>query len=399
MENLDHVPFLGFEGQPKAENQHSIVFYYFNQPFARVSKEAFGKLRGEIYNGKEWIADDVKAALKPHRTIQTLSDILGMKNYAMAQVYNEEELAHQGLKAPEKGILYLVLRHTPHLDFSKGASSASRLPKVFTTVLPLLNEDLTTLMHNMYTARFTVENGKFKRYSHEPIPFPLQAPYIKDIPDGTYEFYYGKAYQVHFGGITTELASNHPLYRLNANNVQLLFNLGMNWDPAFQPKQGSQAWPNRYVYFRNGDLYAMGKLFLTRDDPRLKSFIQSEIQHQETAQAKDPYAAFIDHGVPDESQEAFKVFGLKIPEGQYMALGDNHAMSADSRVFGFLPANNLQGVPDLMVWPVGDRLGFPAQKPYPLLTTPRLIIWIFASLIALASYAVYCYRLRKKIEL
>jgi signal peptidase I len=69
-------------------------------------------------------------------------------------------------------------------------------------------------------------------------------------------------------------------------------------------------------------------------------------------------------------------------------LGDNHAMSADSRVFGFLPQENLQGVPDLIIWPPG-RIGHPNQTPYPLFTLPRLIIWSLAALIGLIWYLIH----------
>jgi signal peptidase I len=106
--------------------------------------------------------------------------------------------------------------------------------------------------------------------------------------------------------------------------------------------------------------------------------------------------AFIDHGRPDLNQEAF---GLKIPENQYLVLGDNHAMSADSRVFGFVPQANLQGVPEFIFWPVGDRIGRPDQKPYPTFVTPRMIVWALAALTALVSYLIYCYRLRRPLQL
>ena len=70
--------------------------------------------------------------------------------------------------------------------------------------------------------------------------------------------------------------------------------------------------------------------------------------------------------------EKIRTFGLKIPEKNYYVLGDNHAMSADSRAFGFLPEANLQGAPSLIIWPPGDRLGPPPQMPYRLFTLPRV---------------------------
>ena len=44
--------------------------------------------------------------------------------------------------------------------------------------------------------------------------------------------------------------------------------------------------------------------------------------------------------------EFIQKFGLKIPPKSYLALGDNHAMSADRRDFGFVPEANVRGGPD-----------------------------------------------------
>ena len=46
-----------------------------------------------------------------------------------------------------------------------------------------------------------------------------------------------------------------------------------------------------------------------------------------------------------------KQFGLKIADDAILALGDNYAMSADSRVFGFVPTKNLRGSPVFTFWP------------------------------------------------
>lgn len=273
---LEYIPIIGFEGNIRKQDAATYIFSYFNKPYARAKTTPFGTWQGEIYNGKEWIADDVSKSALPHESINTLSDFFGMGNYAMAQIFTKEELAYAGLKSPQEGVLYLVIRHTPHLDFKKLAGEVDRLPLVMTTVLPLQQEDLETLFASMYTARFDVKNGKARRYSLEPIAFNRNAPVLEGVPDGTYEFYYGNAYEIKWGGTAFLLPKDHPLYRLTPERLQLLYNLGIAWDNQFQPKKGSKGWPNRYAYFRDGDLYLLGGLFLKKDDPKLTAFLNNE---------------------------------------------------------------------------------------------------------------------------
>lgn len=396
MEPLEHIPVLDFQGQVKQTGQGQIVLSYFNKPYARISRGPLGNLQGEIFTGTSWIQDNVASAQKPHNEVQTLSDLFGLGNFAMAQIYTQEELAKEGIK--EEGSLFLVLRHSPNLDFTKGsAPQSSRFPKVMTAILPLSEEEIKTLQNSLYTGRFVVENEKVKPYSAEERPFPKNSPLLKGVPDGTYEFYFGKAYQVGFGGTTRELDAAHPLYNLSL--VEQLYNLGTNWYVDFQPGSPAKAWPRRYVYFREGDLYAMGQPLLKKDTPSLAQFIKEENKKQTESTASDPYIAFIDRGPPEKNPEFYKAFAVKIPEKSYLVLGDNHAMSSDSRVFGFVPEENIQGVPDIIVWPFGDRLGHPAQKPYPIFVEPRLIVWVLAAIIATVSYIIYRKRLRKRIPL
>ncbi|MBM3191641.1 MAG: signal peptidase I, partial [Chlamydiae bacterium] len=86
--------------------------------------------------------------------------------------------------------------------------------------------------------------------------------------------------------------------------------------------------------------------------------------------------------------EKIKRTGILVPEGHYLVLGDNYAMSADSRDFGFVPENNLRGVPTFIFFPTGARFGSPNQPPYPTLVLPRELIWLTATLI-LGSALLY----------
>ena len=126
--------------------------------------------------------------------------------------------------------------------------------------------------------------------------------------------------------------------------------------------------PNRYAYFRDGALYVMGGVMMEKDDPLLKSFNERELKKEKNASAKAPYVAFKDYGPPLKSDGTLdkpflETFGLKIPENEYLMLGDNHAMSQDSRYFGPIPQNNLQGAPSRSFGPPANVGVSPTKSP------------------------------------
>jgi signal peptidase I len=92
-----------------------------------------------------------------------------------------------------------------------------------------------------------------------------------------------------------------------------------------------------------------------------------------------------------------RTFGITVPEKEYLVLGDNHSRSSDSRIFGFVPENNLQGAPCLIIWPPGDRWGCPEQKPYPFMNIPRAIVWSIALLIGAIWYAYHRWKTGRSI--
>ena len=171
----------------------------------------------------------------------------------------------------------------------------------------------------------------------------------------------------------------------------------------FEPiAANSILYPSRYAYFRDGDLYALGAPLLKKENRYLKDFNIRESKREKQSSKDKPYVAFKDYGPPlkddgSVDKEFLSTFGLKIPEGYYLVLGDNHAMSADSRVFGFVPAANLQGAPDLIVWPPGKRWGPPPQKPYPWFNVPRTIVWSILGVIALIWYVIHRRNLKRPI--
>lgn len=411
--HLEYIPFTNFEGRRsyKDDRQQKMnpeaIFHQFNQAIGKY-RFFHQEIKGEVFNGQQWIKDNPLAQRTPHQTIQTYSDFWGMRNFAEGRILNRsqvESLTSYPLKDMDEGILYLELRHTPSLNYPEPYISDRFGVAIrgFTTIIPLQERHLKALMDNMYTCRFIVKDGRASAYRMEDDKIYPTSPLFAKIPDGVYEFYYGKAYKVGWKGLTTLLPSSDPLYSVDPKNVQKLFNVGIDMNTQVEPHVRNQpTFPNRYIYFRDGDLYAMGGILMTKDDPVLIQFGEKEKKKEEVSTQQDPYIAFKDYGPPLTAEgnldmDFIKVFGYKVPEKHYLALGDNHAMSQDSRYFGPIPEANMQGAPSLIIWPTGDRWGIPNQKPYPIITLPRMIVWGIAGLISLIWYLIYRYRQKKKI--
>ena len=178
LKGLEHIPFISFAGHPIA-SKNQIVFTYAYQPLARTVISRFVEPRGEIFNGKEWIADDPKAAKSPHTSIKTLGDYWGIGNFAMSELLTKEELAKEGLdsKGLESGALYLLLRHNPSMQ-----DLTNPFPSLEKSVIPLHPEHLKKIMDNMYTARFVVTDGKAKRYNFEDSSAPAKVCVFQTCP-------------------------------------------------------------------------------------------------------------------------------------------------------------------------------------------------------------------------
>lgn len=405
MQPLEHVPFLSFNGELIPSHPNAFLLRQMHKSYGKLSASLQGKIRGEVYNGSTWIEDDPLAQATPHTTIKTYSDIFGIRNYAEARLLTKDELVKQSLNSPdlEEGVLYLQLNHTPSLSYPSPVDAMQNINiSGYNAILPLQQNHLDRIMDNMYTARFVVKDGKAQSYSHASSAMDPNSPALPGIPDGTYEFYHGKGSKIVWGGIETQLPADSVMYSHEPENVQRFFNMGIRFDNQTSPSvRGGGRFPYRYAYFRDGDLYLLGGKIVDKDDPLLKSFHAREEKKAQASTPKAPYVAFRDYGPPLKDgavDVAFiRTFGVTVPEGQYLVLGDNHAMSSDSRVFGFVPQNNIQGAPSLIIWPPGERLGPPPQKPYPFMNVPRAIIWSIAAMIALAWYAFHRWRMSKPI--
>lgn len=360
MQSLDHIPFLSFEGRPD-QTSRQMLFKHFGQPVGRLSGTPYGQLKAEIYDGDKWVPQD-----STHRYF----DAFGIGNFATARLLTKKELP-AGTNASEAPF-HLSLSHHPTLNTTLSKGSQALLTQQ--SIIPVEEQHLDALKQALYTTRFQVRSGRAR-----PVGNPHASTYnpkLPDVPDGVYEFYFGKGYSVAWGGVLTPLSEDHPLYA--EKYFQKLFNFGITF---------RQASPSaRFSYFRNGDLYVMGAPVWKKDDSTLETFNQKESRQESSESA---YIAFKDSGTP--SIETIQTFGVVVPEKHYLALGDNHAISSDSRIFGFVPEDNIQGVPSVLLWPPGHRWGT-HESPYLCITKPRLIVWGIAFVVALVCFALYRYR-------
>jgi len=362
---IDHVPFNSFEerieqvGVPSRGGSGEIIYKFFNLPLGKLTVSSSG-LKGEVFDGKRWIKD--KPEIEAHEGIQTLSDWFGMGNFAQVRIgkNGELEIAHHAYVAPfERGALLPPL--------------LGPLPAQKTT-LPLDDELIDQLRKNLYTSRFTVKDGiaYHTGYTESGIALP-------GIPNGTYEFYNGEPVEILWTGIPRAVSADHPLRHLTKEQVKILFNQGIDLHPYFD---ANGRFPSRYAYFREGDLYVMGKPFLIKGDARLEKFVEAE---------KKKKVPFVDAGAP--SKEKILATGLHIPENNYLVLGDNYARSSDSRYFGTIPSGNLEGNPSFIFWPPCDRTGTPGEPSYPWWNPYTWIMW---ALFLTGAWAFLRYETQKK---
>lgn len=415
IETIDHVPFLSFEGKvsahgPDINGMYTPVFLHqMDRSIARLTLRGNGEIRGQIFNGERWIPDE--GPLNHSDQLATYSDFWGIGNYAMARLLTPKQAIALGELPTDlagQGLLYLELRHTPSLSYPKphlGRDAQGRIRPVLTpnvTLIPLNQEQIEKVLANMYTSRFTVTDGygSLSRGGRKTTGRGPFDPELPGVPNGEYEFYHGKAYRIGWGAIRRELPKDHPLYDTSPQQVQELFNLGIEMLTPFEPTKNNHIYyPSRYAYYRDGDLYLLGAPFLLKEDPKLVAFVDRERQLAEGSSAQRPYIAFLDRGAPMREGKIdvdfIREFGLEIPSKMYLALGDNYASSSDSRDFGFVPQDNIVGTPIAILWPPGPRWGVVAHPVAPWITLPRVVVW-GTVLAILIGYWVYRRRNRNR---
>jgi signal peptidase I len=366
---------------------------------------------GEVFAHSDWAEDNHLAQATGHTSVESYSDFWGIRNYAMARLLTREQveqLTPVDSRQIEDTLLYLELRHTPSLAFPKPRFQEAPDGRIrlllnpHVTVIPLNDQHVARLMAGMTTSRFVVEQGRASLYQPYESAIGPNSPLFSTIDDGIYEFIEGNAYKISSTGGATLLSRDHPLYKRTTSNVQRLFNIGIEFDTDYSPTKSNQVdFPSRYAFYRKGDLWVMGTPIFLRGDPTLQHFERLEEERERTAPHNRPYIAFRDYGPPLKQgkidKRFIKNFGIKIPEGHYLMLGDNPSRSVDSRSFGFVPAANLQGMPSALLWPIGDRWGSLSGPDIPLATLPHTmalaLIWLVCALI----YAYYRWRMNSPV--
>lgn len=394
---IEHIPFIRFDGKAETPDGSKngvfspVVFHQMNTPMAKLALSPLGRIKGEMLTQKE----------------AQYADLLGMKHFAMARLLTKADLTklHPNVDI-EEGLLYLELTHHPSLQGAELVRDEyNRLRPdlhLSTSIIPLQKHHLEAISKQMTTCRFSVKDGIAWRLGWNPKNFAMYLPKLPGVPDGTYEIQNGRAYKLPFpnipilgiftNGVTTELPANHPLYAQDPETIYKLFNLGIEFMNQYLPSKQQRAAPSRYAYFRNEDLYLLGAPILKKEDPTLQNFYLRELQKRTTLPS---YAPFVDAGPP--SLEEIQKYGIRVPEKMYLALGDNHAMSADSRQFGFVPEDNLKGGVSFLFSPPGERWGRAPQPPKAHLTFPNIVVWTSFIALGLAFSLYYRRKLQKPL--
>jgi len=378
LQDREYLPFISsFEGRVEQTSpspfsrKKTFLLKHLNTPIGKIAFSSNGKVSSTINVNGKWIPE-----FSSPNAPRALGEFWGISNIATCRLLTPQQLSKEAIKLrynDDEALLWLEMHHSPTLlqedDIRKGNL---HLVQTCKTWIPLHDEHIERLNKGLYSARLVIRNNRLRRYyfeGHEGSGIPLP----KSIPDGTYEFYSGKAMKIGFGGTATELPDTHPIYPHSATELAFWFNVGID------VQDSSQQMPTRFAYFKNGNLWAMNTKIIEENEQPLALFSQKEIERQATDQT---YHAFQDQGPPDT--DLIKQCGFTIPENHYLLLGDNPAMSVDSRFFGPVPEQNIEGTPLLLYWPFGSRWGTLPQSKSPI-----CIYSILFSCLALTGFTLH----------
>ncbi|MCH9621679.1 MAG: hypothetical protein S4CHLAM20_11040 [Chlamydiia bacterium] len=403
LSHIEHIPYIYIGGRNDYNNPSNITIKQNNLSIASLKAKDTRTAQGKMI---EENADDIY-------------ELWGMDNYAMTKIVPSESLYFSNetvnllLKNPEAKY-FLELTHHPSI---KNAFMGYNLqgilqPKIGKSVsyIPLTDESLRTIWNNLYTSRFTSNKGYLQSFGRDyNTSYMLKdRPKIKGhVPDGAYEFFDGVAYNVKWQNhpfsmipslsIPEKVSTDHPYAKYSASKCVTLYNMGIEQSKLYVTHSQAGVAPARYAYFRDDNLYLMGKKIFINESSEIQNFIDEE----KAKAASDPsYVPFIDNGAPLNidgtiNVEKIKKYGLHVPAKSYYVLGDNHAQSGDSREFGFVPEDNLRGVASFMLWAPGGRFGAPLQKSFAWFNVHKVVVWLFV----LIGVAIYYIRQNRKKKL
>ncbi|MFZ4673531.1 MAG: signal peptidase I, partial [Chlamydiia bacterium] len=235
-ENLEHIPFMRLDGKLRLL-KNTLYVYQYNIPVARVDRTSWGSFLGRvIYNNDP--------SQKP---IENYSDLFGMHNFGMCRIEKEGD----------KHLLKIF--HHPSLSLDKQLFQKQKIGHLEhqTSSIVLDESLLRTLFSSLQTSRFVVKNSLAFPWDNEGDTYSETSyrPILKGVPDGTYEFFDGKGYQVYTQGFTRELSNDHPLMQFDIERAITLFNFGTEFDVRYGADSGiAGLLPSRYIYFRDLDL-------------------------------------------------------------------------------------------------------------------------------------------------
>jgi len=398
---IEHIPFISFEGKVSYDSSRPHVAYikHMNIAIAKVESVASmfqgSILEGQVVTPNGWQPESFLQN-KPYP--QCFFQFWGIQNFAMCRLIKASDLPQEAklLGYEQRSAkLYLELKHSPTLP-SKTTQKTSYHNPLFNfryTWLALDDAHIDAIKENLYTARFFVKNGYVYDYTPEGLNIRNKGFYLSSkVEDGCYEFYNGTAYKIGWGAIAHALDKTHPIYPKSLEALKKLYNAGIEIH-RLHPDEKSYFFPARYGYFRNGDFYTLDNKIFDKNDPLLEYFVSLENKRSQT---RSQYFAFVDHGQPKKNDTIDKTFiqayGYTVPENHYLLLGDNHAMSNDSRFFGAVPQQNIEGSPVLLFWPPSPRWGVPTQPPIPFFRVENLIIWTAVGVLGGLSYWIFMRR-------
>jgi signal peptidase I len=390
-QKLEHVPYIQLEGKVKTPNQSlkqgvftESVFYQMNIPVAKLSTSSYGYVDGKM--------------LGKYKDLDDYYQLWGIENYGSSRILTQSQLNKLTPHFDSESDYYLQIIHHPSIEKAalKRDNYHRYRPSLHTetSYIPLSKKELEKIFDHMTTARFVVKDGYISRYGANFDAYK-KAGYLPKttLPNGTYEFGDGVAYSVGIRGYLSKLDKDHPIYDKSPKNVQLFYNLGYEFINLFSPQTEDQPYlPSRFVYFSNGDLYGTNHILFEKEDPNLKAFVEKEKTKPHPFVDSKPFL----NNDGSYNIAFFKKYGVTVPDDMYMALGDNHAMSGDSRDFGFVPQQNLRGGASFVFFPPSSRWGFLPQPSWELFTFSRVMFWVLGSVIII-GYMIYMRR-RKNIS-